>query len=163
MGPYYWDNDCEAGGLGCWADGIHAQCRFCGDFPYTGVTCPEGAAAPMAASCNFDNEPATPYYWEPGCSLGMHGCNADGENVHCRFCGQGDYVDIHCPGSHVCDFAVVPTVPYFWDPHCTVGMLGCKADGEPRVPVLRGASIRECDLSGSGCPTREHMPLAPAW
>jgi len=127
--PYYWDNDCEAGGLGCWADGVHAQCRFCGDFPYTGVTCPEGAAAPMAASCNFDNEPATPYYWEPGCSLGMHGCNADGENVHCRFCGQGDYVDIHCPGSHVCDFAVVPTVPYFWDPHCTVGMLGCKADG----------------------------------
>ena len=22
--------------LGCWADGVHAQCRFCGEEPYTG-------------------------------------------------------------------------------------------------------------------------------
>merc|ERR1712176_764199 len=61
--------------------------------------------------------------------MGKHGCNADGENVHCRFCGAGDYHDIHCPGSHVCEFAVIPTVPYYWDPNCTEGMLGCKADG----------------------------------
>jgi len=127
--PYYWDNECEVGMLGCWADGVHEQCRFCGDFPYTGVTCPEGAAPPEAAACAFDNEPETPYYWEPGCTMGRHGCNADGKNVHCRFCGQGDYLDIHCPGSHVCEFEVIPTVPYFWDPDCRDGMLGCRADG----------------------------------
>merc|ERR1712060_373566 len=70
-----------------------------------------------------------PYYWDPGCVMGMHGCNADGKNVHCRYCGHGGYEDIHCPGSHVCAFEVIPTVPYYWDPSCEEGMLGCKADG----------------------------------
>jgi len=127
--PYYWDSECEAGQLGCWADGIHAQCRFCGDYPYTGVPCPEGAAPPLAAACAFDSEPADPYYWEPGCEMGMHGCNADGKNVHCRFCGHGGFADIQCPGSHVCAFDPPPTTPYFWDPDCQTGMLGCMADG----------------------------------
>jgi len=127
--PYYWDTACELGKLGCWADGVHAQCRFCGDFPYTGVACPEGTAPPKAAACAFDNTPETPYYWDPKCFLGMHGCNADGKHVHCRFCGQGGFSDIHCPGSQVCDFDLVPTVPYYWDPECREGMLGCKADG----------------------------------
>lgn len=127
--PYYWDKDCEVGMLGCWADGVHAQCRFCGDHPYTGIACPEGAAPPLAASCDFDNEPEDPYYWEPACTMGMHGCNADGRNVQCRFCGHGGFTDIHCPGSHVCEFAVLPTVPYYWDPDCVNGGLGCMADG----------------------------------
>jgi len=127
--PYYWDAECEIGMLGCWADGVHAQCRFCGDFPFTGIPCPEGAAPPAAASCAFGVEPETPYYWDPACSMGMHGCNADGKNVHCRFCGGGGFEDVHCPGSHVCEFEVLPTVPYFWDAECQDGMLGCKADG----------------------------------
>merc|ERR1712242_148165 len=110
-------------------DGVHAQCRFCGDFPFTGVPCPEGAAPPAAASCAFGVEPETPYYWDPACSMGMHGCNADGKNVHCRFCGGGGFEDIHCPGSHVCEFEVLPSVPYFWDESCEMGLLGCKADG----------------------------------
>lgn len=33
------------------------------------------------------------YYWEPFCFLGMLGCFADGRNVECRFCGDGDFVD----------------------------------------------------------------------
>jgi len=85
--PYYWDPDCHVGKLGCWADGVHEQCRFCGDFPYTGVSCPEGAAAPQGVTCAFANEPETKYFWDPSCAMGRHGCNADGEHVHCRFCG----------------------------------------------------------------------------
>jgi len=127
--PYYWDSECEIGMLGCWADGVYAQCRFCGDFPFTGVPCPAGAAPPAAASCAFGVEPEIPYYWDPACRMGMHGCNADGTNVHCRFCGGGDFGDVHCPGSQVCQFEVLPSVPYYWDPQCQVGMLGCKADG----------------------------------
>merc|ERR1712228_135794 len=72
---HFWDETCEMGMLGCWADGIHAQCRFCGDYPFTGVACPEGAAAPPAASCAFDAEPETPYFWDASCYMGKHGCN----------------------------------------------------------------------------------------
>merc|ERR1712187_1068264 len=36
---------------------------------------------------------------------------------------------IHCPGSQVCAFEVIPTVPYYYEPNCHSGMLGCKADG----------------------------------
>jgi len=127
--PYYWDNDCREGKLGCRADGVHTQCRFCGDFPFSTVACPLGAAAPPSASCNFTTEPAIPAYWEPGCAMGMHGCNADGENVECRHCGKGEFSDIHCPGSQVCAFQTIPAVPYYYEPSCHFGMLGCKADG----------------------------------
>jgi len=127
--PYYWDTECEMGKLGCWADGIHAQCRYCGLYPYTGIPCPEGAAPPPAAACTFQNEPETPYYWEPGCKMGKAGCYADGVNVQCRFCGNGAYSDITCPAEQVCSFKQKPTVPYYWDPQCKNGMLGCKADG----------------------------------
>lgn len=27
---YYWDNNCQLGLDGCYADGIHEQCRYCG-------------------------------------------------------------------------------------------------------------------------------------
>lgn len=126
---YYWDNDCEAGKLGCWADGIHAQCRFCGSEPFTSLPCPEGAAPPNSASCAFKDEPTTPYYWEPGCEMGKHGCNADGVNVHCRFCGEGVFADIPCPALQLCEFEKDPTLPYYWDPECADDVLGCKADG----------------------------------
>lgn len=129
--PYYWDSECEIGKLGCWADGVHAQCRFCGDYPFTGIRCPEGAIRHKAESrvCAFDNEPTTPYYWDSTCYAGKHGCNADGRHVQCRFCGGGGFEDIHCPGSHVCEFDTLPSLPYFWDPECQAGMLGCNADG----------------------------------
>jgi len=117
------------GQLGCWADGVHEQCRFCGDFPYTGIPCPEGAMHRREAQCAFDNEPETHYYWDPTCYAGMHGCNADGQHVQCRFCGDRGFADIPCPGSHVCEFENLPNVPYYWDPECADGGLGCKADG----------------------------------
>jgi len=127
---YYWDIDCELGKLGCWADGVHAQCRFCGDYPHTSVPCPEGASRPNSAACTFEKETEIPHYWEPGCVMGKHGCKADGVNVQCRFCGGGDFADIPCPAEQVCEFANRPTVPFFWDPTCADNMgLGCNADG----------------------------------
>jgi len=128
--PYYWDHDCEVGKLGCWADGIHPQCRFCGDFPYTGVPCPKGTPPPKGAACAFENEPETPYFWDASCEMGIHGCNADGVNVHCRFCGSGVFSDIPCMASQVCSFGTNPAVPYYWDPQCGKDQfLGCNADG----------------------------------
>merc|ERR1711979_10291 len=80
--------------------------------------------------CTFvENEPTTPYFWDAGCKMGAHGCNADGIHVQCRFCGKGDYEDIPCPASEVCSFANEPSVPYYWDPECSMGKLGCMADG----------------------------------
>merc|ERR1719291_200762 len=93
--PYYWDPNCTAAdvSLGCWADGVHAQCRFCGESPYLGIPCPTNAVVPSIAACRFANEPTTSAYWEPTCYVGMKGCFADGENVGCRFCGDGNYSD----------------------------------------------------------------------
>merc|ERR1711878_42835 len=61
--------------------------------------------------------------------MGMHGCNADGKHVHCRFCGSVGFEDVRCPASQMCEFENLPVVPFYWDPQCTDGMLGCKADG----------------------------------
>merc|ERR1712154_622894 len=38
--PYFWDPTCEMGQVGCWADGIHAECRFCGHGVYRSIDCP---------------------------------------------------------------------------------------------------------------------------
>lgn len=128
--PYYWDNECEMGKLGCWADGVHPQCRFCGVHPFAGIDCPDHAASAKANECNFTNEPANTYYWDPSCVLGMHGCNADGQNVQCRYCGgDGVWSDVACPAGDMCHFAAEPKIPYFWDPACQMGKLGCNADG----------------------------------
>jgi len=128
--PYYWDASCELGDLGCLADGKHTQCRFCGDFPYSTIACPETyTAAPPAVSCAFESEPEVPVYWEPGCVDGMLGCNADGQNMQCRHCGLNEFSHVHCPGSQVCAFSNIPTVPYYYDPDCQQGMTGCDADG----------------------------------
>jgi len=128
--PYYWDEDCKLGMLGCWADGIHGQCRFCGMWPYTSIPCPEKFARPPAGpACTFAEEVTTPHFWDPSCTNGTHGCLADGIHAECRYCGAGDYVDIECPASKICKFALEPTVPYFWDPTCAMGKLGCNADG----------------------------------
>lgn len=136
--PYYWEPDCKMGMLGCWADGIHSACRFCGSYPYTNISCPNGTAEtinppPSGAACAFAQEPETPYYWENRCKLGDLGCLADGKNVHCRFCGTGDYESIPCPTQSQCTFLNEPLVPYYWDPKCKTASptesLGCKADG----------------------------------
>lgn len=60
--PYYWDPTChwDNTSLGCWADGVHAECRFCGEEPYTGVHCPEGSISPSHKACSFDEAPVTP-------------------------------------------------------------------------------------------------------
>jgi len=39
--PYCWDDSCAKGKVGCYADGKHVQCRWCGVKPYT--PCPKGA------------------------------------------------------------------------------------------------------------------------
>jgi len=117
------------GMLGCWADGVHAQCRFCGDHPFTTIACPEDSAKPRSAACSFKEPTETPHFWDPSCKNGKLGCLADGVHEECRFCGVGDYEKIRCPASEVCTFGAEPTVPYYWEPKCKNGMLGCNADG----------------------------------
>eukprot|EP00933_Yihiella_yeosuensis_P028748 TRINITY_DN22577_c0_g2_i1.p1 TRINITY_DN22577_c0_g2~~TRINITY_DN22577_c0_g2_i1.p1 ORF type:complete len:1594 (+),score=244.66 TRINITY_DN22577_c0_g2_i1:990-5771(+) len=67
-------------------------------FDCTGKT---GIAPPgrRDGSCQWPNEPAIPYFWDPWCSFGQLGCFADGVNVECRFCGAGDFESIACPTS----------------------------------------------------------------
>ena len=61
--PYFWDPAChnDLTSLGCWADGVHAACRFCGEAPYTGVHCPKETIVPKNDACRFDEAPATPF------------------------------------------------------------------------------------------------------
>jgi len=128
--PYFWDESCKLDNqeLGCWADGVHSQCRFCGEEPFTGVECPKDAVVPKNRVCKFDNEPVTPYFWDSSCKLGDLGCLADNEHIGCRFCGVGDYISIKCPPS-ACLFSNEPWNPYYWDDYCQWGTLGCNADG----------------------------------
>eukprot|EP00405_Crypthecodinium_cohnii_P015969 CAMPEP_0206458624 /NCGR_PEP_ID=MMETSP0324_2-20121206/23681_1 /ASSEMBLY_ACC=CAM_ASM_000836 /TAXON_ID=2866 /ORGANISM="Crypthecodinium cohnii, Strain Seligo" /LENGTH=324 /DNA_ID=CAMNT_0053929999 /DNA_START=55 /DNA_END=1029 /DNA_ORIENTATION=- len=154
---YYWDVNCTLGELGCWADGVHAECRFCGDSPYTTLECPEvtgGGVDPADAApsdaCHFPNEPTIPYYWDESCEMGKLGCNADGVNVHCRFCAGRPFEDIPCPEGvgpdpTRCGFPAgsEPTEElYYWDSSCKMGMLGCWADGV-------NAQCRFCGGTGS--------------
>jgi ribosomal protein L37E len=44
---YYWEPKCYSSTayvLGCNADGIHPECRFCGTQEFTSIECPIGAA-----------------------------------------------------------------------------------------------------------------------
>jgi len=100
---YFWDSGCQMGMLGCYADGVHVQCRFCGSGAYSPVQCPATpvpapapAPEPTPEACSFVNEPITDYYWDWGCKMGMLGCYADGVHVQCRFCGSGSYSVITC-------------------------------------------------------------------
>ena len=47
-------NHCETRDLGCWADGLHKECRFCGDVPYV-TECPENAKARNSSRCKFNS------------------------------------------------------------------------------------------------------------
>lgn len=86
MTPWAWDPTCELGKVGCLADGIHMQCRFCGEGDFD--PCP---------SCAFEGEPLTPYVWDSRChpSTYTKGCFADGVHFECRFCGEGDLDPCH--------------------------------------------------------------------
>jgi len=87
--PWAWDPSCNVEGvvLGCKADGIHQECRFCGAGTY--AACP---------ACAFPAPPETRYVWDNSCRPGSYvkGCYADGIHFECRFCGQGDLDP--CPG-----------------------------------------------------------------
>ncbi|CAK9040417.1 unnamed protein product [Durusdinium trenchii] len=159
---YYWDPKCKnpRTSLGCWADGVHAECRFCGEEPYTGVRCPRESIVPSTKACSFDDPPIVPFYWEPRCKKGMLGCLADGKHLGCRFCGEGSYKEIECPSS-TCSFVNEPVTPYYWDPLCRMGMLGCNADA---IHV----QCRFCDQTpfhSVRCPesARPHYPNGKCW
>ncbi|CAJ1363804.1 unnamed protein product, partial [Effrenium voratum] len=159
--PYFWDESCLVErSLGCWADGIHPQCRFCGSAPYLTVPCPDDAKVPDYRVCDFENEPLTPYYWEPRCDQGLKGCKADGKTPECRFCGEGDFAEILCPEGG-CSFVNEPSTPYFWDTTCEIGKLGCNADG-------LHVHCRFCDVfpfRPVGCPpqVRPDYPTGECW
>merc|ERR1712117_379299 len=77
-----WDPTCKNGDVGCKADGIHVQCRFCGEAPY--APCP---------SCSFKLKPSTLYVWDNRCRPDRYtnGCFADGVHFECRFCGSESF------------------------------------------------------------------------
>jgi len=150
--PYFWDEGCPQDGtsLGCLADGVHPQCRFCGQGDYKEVYCP-------ASWCEFDNPPHLPYFWDSGCAAaGGVGCLADGKHMECRFCGEFPYNGtVHCPENSgaitpadTCMFDNKPAQPYFWDASCEDGMLGCKADGKHIGCRFCGAG----DYASISCP-----------
>lgn len=156
--PYYWDASCAMGQLGCLADGLHTECRFCGEAPYLGLQCPSDAVVPSEQVCSFVNAPVTPFFWDATCQMGMKGCFADGKHIGCRFCGMGDYADIECPSS-VCNFPNEPISPYYWDDLCVMGMLGCNADG---IHV----QCRFCDkypFNNVTCPESARPPYGKCW
>lgn len=156
---YFWDPSCANGGLGCFADGTHPECRFCGAGDFNDIACPP----PL---CAFMKEPPIPYFWDSSCETGMLGCFADGVNSACRFCGKAPYEDVKCPlvvGGAVaaaCVFADKPSASYFWDVRCSEGMQGCLADGvHPQcrfcgtgpyadIPCPEDRTRRECSFLG---------------
>jgi len=110
--------------------------------------------------CEFENEPlGVGSFWDPTCSEGGLGCNADGKNVQCRLCGAGDFDSIRCPASS-CHFDGPHPVSYFWDPQCQEGKLGCMADGTH----LQCRFCGEAPFASVPCPADAHhaTPRSPA-
>mmetsp|Transcript_77208 Transcript_77208/g.226444 ORF Transcript_77208/g.226444 Transcript_77208/m.226444 type:complete len:377 (-) Transcript_77208:362-1492(-) len=125
--PYFWDESCNPHGLGCFADGIHGPCRFCGEGAYASISCP---------GCTFPGKAPGLHYWDNACRVDprLPGCLADGVHPECRFCGEGQYEEVQCPASVVpttgrCVFRDEPSMPHYWDPACKRGIVGCWADG----------------------------------
>mmetsp|Transcript_838 Transcript_838/g.1791 ORF Transcript_838/g.1791 Transcript_838/m.1791 type:complete len:320 (+) Transcript_838:515-1474(+) len=151
------------GDLGCNADGLSVQCRFCGSGDFKNVSCP-------ASLCTFPNEPVIPYYWDGDCELGELGCWADGIHPQCRFCGDKPYTSIDCPDhaqvseTLACAFQEEPAYPYYWEPQCVEGLLGCTADGSHLSCRFCGAGPYE----GISCPKGDactflNPPALPAY
>merc|ERR1712066_118020 len=79
--PYAWDPKCQdplADIPGCNADGVHRECRYCGEAPFE--PCP---------TCEFFVEPTNPVVWDNRCVPAEYtkGCLADGIHFECRHCG----------------------------------------------------------------------------
>merc|ERR1712137_772431 len=86
--------------LGCHADGIHPECRFCDKAPFQSVPCPASARPAYGfKECWFPHGSNTAHYWDEACEWGILGCWANGVNAQCRFCGSGVYDSIPCPSS----------------------------------------------------------------
>jgi len=53
--PSFWDESCPEDGqsLGCLADGVHAQCRFCGAGDYSVVLCPAVEKVDLGTAANY--------------------------------------------------------------------------------------------------------------
>jgi len=53
--PFFWDESCPQDGqsLGCLADGVHAQCRFCGAGDYSEVLCPAAEKVDLGTAANY--------------------------------------------------------------------------------------------------------------
>merc|ERR1712029_144118 len=80
--PYYWDPDCVNGGLGCMADGVNAQCRYCAERPFENVTCPEHVA-PLRTSAPGPSR-ARPRCRTTGTNPARWACWAAGQTVSTR-------------------------------------------------------------------------------
>lgn len=39
-------------------------------------------------ACSWPALPLTPFVWDPSCTVGQLGCDADGVHIQCRFCGE---------------------------------------------------------------------------
>lgn len=124
-----WDLTCVTiGGAGCFADGVHPECRYCGgtgafasipcdhdaEIPApapepsqpTESTTPAPSSTPDPTGCQFANPPTEKYTWDPSCtSTPGAGCMADGLHPECRFCGgSGPFAAIPCEEA----FLIVP-------------------------------------------------------
>jgi len=140
---HYWDDTCVMGKVGCYADGKHVQCRYCGHGSYIGIPCPDDPIqhpqpnpwremGTNRSSCAFPNPPLTKYYFDEECYMGKAGCLADGKHIGCRFCGSPGYDSIICPDDAVNGTCVWPHGQihrHYWEPKCNIGKLGCFADG----------------------------------
>merc|ERR1712187_574457 len=57
---YEWDPACSNGGLGCFADGEHNECRWCGFGPYAPCTMPNQPAPSQQPAPFLATEPPAP-------------------------------------------------------------------------------------------------------
>jgi len=113
--PYFWDQTCWLGKLGCLADGINVECRYCGVGAFIDVICPESTTQPYTPTPTPSPSP-NPYYTTtsyqrvtptpttPAISTtALAPINMGGEWV---LAGQGESCDQACEGLYmVCDEA----------------------------------------------------------
>ena len=110
----YYDETCSTAdvtfnGLGCNAGQLDPKCRFCGFDAYAKINCPLvvleediPCALPGEAITACTANEREHCFWDTRClsgddPFGSLGCNADGLNEQCRFCGFGLYEAIKCP------------------------------------------------------------------
>merc|ERR1711994_428993 len=63
----------EIATLGCRADGVHDECRFCGEAPFESVQCPRPHEEVEICQSNIGPR-SVPYFWDESCVDGMLGC-----------------------------------------------------------------------------------------